>query len=187
MEVTLDHKLGNVLNAINELAKLTTMISINAGITASKISSIEGRAFGVIVDEIRRLNLSSMNELQNLESVLADIRNLYYIINIAGRQRMLSQKIMKLKLLMNLGKGSLDQFRDEYYKSIRLFEESLEYLFQCQINTAEIRTQLDAGQRIWDQFKICLESNDEHKAISLNEQLLKQMNEVTMSYEKLSG
>lgn len=187
MSESLDFQLRRILLAINELTKNTTIISINAGITASKMPTMEGKVFRVIAEEIRKLSHNSMNELDNLEAVLKDVRNLYNIINVAGRQRMLSQKIMKLKLLINSNHDSDFHYQEEYQKSVRLFEESLQFLGKCSMNSPEVNEALEIGSEIWQQFMQHLKSNELNQAIAINEKLLFQMNEVTKAYESLSG
>lgn len=187
MKENLDFKLKMIILAINELTTNTKRISINAGITASKMSTNEGKAFKIIAEEIRKLSDNATIELKNLETALADVRSLYSIINIAGRQRMLSQKIMKLKLLRANGHGDESSVDVELKKTVSLFEDSLVTLANFAINTQQINVLLLGANDTWSNFKGSIDSEDFSQAIHLNEKLLYEMNEITLAYEGLSG
>ena len=116
-------------------------------------------------------------------------------INLAGKQRMLTQKMTKELLLV--ANGISVEENKVYLKSTSvLFERTLKGLFDGDVGLAlpatkdpAIRTQLEAVQKLWQEYKPILDIVDISdvglaKAAQLNLALLKQMNKVVDMYEQ---
>jgi len=80
-----------------------------------------------------------------------------HILNIAGRQRMLSQKMAKEKLLIIQGKK---EYKDKLKKTIKLFDNSLKTLINgdekqkiIKPSNQQIREQLTKVSNIWSKLK----------------------------------
>ena len=96
-----------------------------------------------------------------------------HVINIAGRERMLSQKMTKEKLLVIHGKK---EYATKLKNSIKLFDDSLKYLIEgnrkeniLKPTNIKIIEQLDKISKIWSKLKPLYEkdklSNQELKRI----------------------
>ncbi|MCP4695471.1 MAG: hypothetical protein GY862_01285 [Gammaproteobacteria bacterium] len=116
-------------------------------------------------------------------------------INLAGKQRMLTQKMTKELLLAANGVAVEDN--KLYLKAtVALFERTLKGLFDGDAKLAlpgtkdaAIRAQLETVQKLWTEYKPVLDAADISdaglaKAARLNLPLLKQMNKAVKMYEK---
>jgi hypothetical protein len=119
------------------------------------------------------------------------------IINLAGRQRMLTQKMTKEKLLAENGKS---EYKDKLHKTIELFDKSLKNLTNGNLKenilkptNDKIIKQLNTVNKIWNRLKPLYEKDNLSKRelnilIKKNPILLKEMNtmvkmaEVEMEY-----
>ncbi len=116
-------------------------------------------------------------------------------INLAGKQRMLTQKMTKELLLIANG-IDVDANTANLKKTAALFERTLKGLLDGDqtlglpgTKDPAIRAQLDAVQKLWAEYKPVLDKVDTSpaglaKAAKLNLPLLKEMNKAVKMYEK---
>lgn len=121
------------------------------------------------------------------------------VINLAGRQRMLSQKILKEFLLVEKGLPVAEDMKG----SIKLFETTLHGLINGSAETGlpvcedeEIRVRLEKLQLLWSEFRKMLQSGDgkaDNSGItpallqSRNMELLSEMNAIVSMFEKVAA
>ncbi len=116
-------------------------------------------------------------------------------INLAGKQRMLTQKMTKELLLIANG-IDVDANKASLQKTVALFERTLKGLLDGDselglpgTKDAAIRTQLEVVKGLWAEYKPVLDKVDTSaeglaKAAKLNLPLLKEMNKAVKMYEK---
>jgi AmiR/NasT family two-component response regulator len=72
------------------------------------------------------------------------------VVNRAGRQRMLSQRLAKQALLGTLCEGEIAQAAAaDAVRSVESFEQTLRHLEQSPLSSPEIRTRLDQAMQAW--------------------------------------
>ncbi|MDQ8181363.1 type IV pili methyl-accepting chemotaxis transducer N-terminal domain-containing protein [Pelagicoccus sp. SDUM812005] len=182
---SLSKRLETLIAEIERSAKMAKMVSMNASVIAvrSRTDSSEAFAFEAVASQIMDISEASLNRIEGLREILREMDSLTSIINKAGRQRMLSQRYMKLALAAKL---SGDQTSSDEQSALKqLFESSLRELQSCPLNTPSITGQLQQAQTSWDSFIASIEENDFEAATQKNETVLTEMNKAVVLYEKL--
>ncbi len=158
------------------------------------------------VEKIARLNmplLKNMNtavQMYTKEAKQVTGKAAGKVINLAGKQRMLTQKMSKEMLLAALGYDTANSVA-ELKKTADLFDKTLKGLRNGDkelglpaTSAAGIVVQLDEVASIWRDFKAVVEKvtaagaaddGDIKKMSELNIPLLKSMNKAVMMYEKV--
>ncbi|MBF5005970.1 type IV pili methyl-accepting chemotaxis transducer N-terminal domain-containing protein [Diaphorobacter caeni] len=108
------------------------------------------------------------------------------IVNVAGRQRMLSQRVAKNYLLIASGFDSRD-VREQMAGDLGLFQASLRQLTEAPVSTAQIRTALELGQAQFVFFEAAIKRQPDARGLedvaTTSERLLQLTDELTGLYE----
>jgi len=156
----------------------------------------DGKALDYIINNNERL-LKASNELvkryehsNQSENYLDKAR--LHIVNVAGRQRMLTQKMTKEKLLIAKGKS---EYNDKLEKTIQLFDDSLTALIEgdpkqniVKPTGKAVKQQLDVVAKLWKELKPLYEKKEITQQelatiIQKNPILLKEMNKAVQISE----
>ncbi len=109
------------------------------------------------------------------------------LVDIAGRQRMLSQRMASLYMLKSWGLDDLD-YSAAFNKAVSEFEEAHKVLESAKMNTEDINTKLAAASKsfYWFKFSALKETDTPITALiqRASDKLLDQMDEITELYAK---
>lgn len=144
-------------------------------------------------DVARRLQVADAELLALCETVvylIQDVANTEYsrLVNIAGRQRMLSQRMAKFYMMMAAGVGT-PSMRAQLDRTINEFSGALHALQQAPENTPVVNEKLRqaAEQWIWLESSLLLAKNEYYPEIvaDASEKILDLMDSVTGLYAQL--
>ena len=151
------------------------------------------------IETIARLNLPLLAEMNRAVKMFesasgADTAELAVVINLAGRQRMLTQKMAKEYLLAAYGIAP-DANRAEMRKTIALFDQTLKGLLDGDpgrglpgTKDPAIRAQLEKVVALWAQYRPMLQTPPEKadlKALqTMSERILTEMNRAVKMFEE---
>jgi hypothetical protein len=97
------------------------------------------------------------------------------VINVAGRQRMLAQRMAKLALL---GAGE-----DALAECAAAFEEGMARLRAAPLSTPEILALLDRGEGAWQELRGAVAKTSRVKLAAASEELLEIFDRLTQAYQ----
>ncbi|WP_428605904.1 type IV pili methyl-accepting chemotaxis transducer N-terminal domain-containing protein [Sedimenticola sp.] len=111
-----------------------------------------------------------------------------HLVNIAGRQRMLSQRMGNLYMLMSW-KFDDELYRQDYKSATEEFDKALQELINAHENTQQISDILDQVKKNWDLYNLSNRMGENEYVPGLVarmlDKILVQMNEVTGLYAAL--
>ncbi len=151
------------------------------------------------IETIARLNLPLLREMNRAVKMYekasgADTAELAVVINLSGRQRMLTQKMAKEYLLAAYGLAP-EKNRAEMRRTMALFDRTLKGLLDGDpeqelpgTKDPNIRAQLEKVMALWARYRPMLETPPEKadlKALqAMSEKILAEMNRAVKMYEE---
>ena len=142
------------------------------------------------VDQMSEVDELAERLLQEADRLTASLENAgsvspLQVLNVAGRQRMLSQRFAKYALLHALGGAEVKSRCESAMQEVRLhFEKSLAYLNTIPLSTPEIRNALEAAGKVW--LLLVAGAADAHQSGG-RERIALASEELLELFEQLSG
>ena len=183
------------------LAQLDTVKGLWVGFQGSVNTILGGDTGAAVLGQIATENLPLLKEMNKAVQMYTKISGatldpaVATTINLAGKQRMLTQKMTKELLLVANGIDA-DANKANLGKTVALFERTLNGLLEGDRDLGlpgtkdqGIRDQLAVVQGLWGQYKPVLDAVDTSdaglaKAAELNLPLLEEMNKAVKMYEQ---
>jgi len=146
-------------------------------------------------DYVVKLNKKSEELLQASQAVVQALvkeagTEGAHIVDISGRQRMLSQRMAKYYLLLSWGLDD-PQYREEFNKAEQEFSAAMNELSGSIQNTPEIKEGLTGVEKQWRFFQLTKIMDSDQYLPSIvartTESLLQDMNRITGMYAKIAG
>lgn len=181
---------------LEELKQFSNHPDIKAGL--DKVESLWAPVKAIVTvpqsrDKIEELRANAEALLKAAHAVVVMLEELSgtsqgKLVNIAGRQRMLSQRIANLYVLQSWG-FEQEQYLTDYNKAISEFESALKLLKSAPENTLDINAALKEVSLQWGVFKISakLEKGQYIPALITRsaDKILTRMNDITGMYAAL--
>ncbi len=109
------------------------------------------------------------------------------LLNKAGAQRMLTQKLVKLFMMKKFNVGDKEATEEDIIKTIREFEETMDFLKNFKFNDQIIETQLKKVEGAWERFLSSIAQSEFDQMIEINGEVLIEMDKTVGLYENLFG
>jgi hypothetical protein len=147
-----------------------------------------------LMAEGNNVDLSSL-----IGDMMEDDNSLNYTINLAGKQRMLTQRMSKVVLLISLGidtkkySKKLDTFSKLYDQTLKGFKKGDDTLELTATENKDVLKQIDAVEKLWKPFyeniqKVVADGAKAKDAIAFivknNEEMLSSSNALVTAFEK---
>ena len=100
--------IGNILNVINDIAKKTNLLALNASIEAARAGD-SGKGFAVVADEVRNLAERTKNATEEIEKI---------ILSLQKEASSASQEMYKASEAVNFGLDNLGKVAGEIDETI---------------------------------------------------------------------
>ncbi len=183
------------------LAQLAKVSALWAEFKPNVEAALSGKIDEGVLKKVAAQNLPLLKEMNKAVQMYAKASGsdlepaMATTINLAGKQRMLTQKMTKELLLVANG-IDVDANKASLQKTVALFERTLKGLFDGDSELGlpgtkdpAIRKQLEVVQGLWAEYKPVLDKVDTSpeglaKAAKLNLPLLKEMSKAVKMYEQ---
>lgn len=123
--------------------------------------------------------------LQDMQGIVQDLGVLISLVNLAGRQRMLSQRALRFHLLHYAEPSQSDIWLREIANCDAEFRSAIGILHASHLNTDTIRNMVQASLQTWQYFLQSLQSSPLPERLSWNETLLQQLELLVQTYSSM--
>lgn len=168
-----------------EATKLLNVVQQDSTALMTLVAVAPTRDRAIAVVEMADKLLASAERLTQTIEALAS-QTTAKLINLAGRQRMLSQRLAKNYMLTALG-AETRASREQIAADWAAFPLALKTLVDAPISTPSIRNDLQSAQEQWIFFEVALNRKPDLKSLSniatTSERLLEINDKLTVSYE----
>ncbi len=170
-------------NINRQLEKVTQLWYPMRLIATKPIQRDKAEALKNLSDDVLKASNQVVVMLQ--EKYNSQVGNL---VNISGRQRMLSQRMSSLYMLQSWGFSNIE-YSNDYSQTINEFKQALSILNKSKLNTRKINKKLNKVRKEFAMFEMSSHKNN-GKFIPLlvkmsADKLLNIMNDITLLYEQL--